>query len=124
MPTDKIAYLKQNQIDTFSKSSIRWLEYEAKERNINIQHAMNGGEVKILGHKVDGYHSESKTIFQFHGCWYHGCPKCYDPETLNNKTNTHMHELLQRTKTTTKIFQDNDYNVVEIWTCEWKMIDK
>ena len=59
--------------------AIKWLEWEAKKRDIHIHHARcgHGGEREILGIKVDGYHPESKTVFQFHGCLWHGCEKCY-----------------------------------------------
>ena len=59
--------------------AIKWLEWEAKRRRIHIHHARcgHGGEREILGARVDGYHPESKTVFQFHGCLWHGCEKCY-----------------------------------------------
>ena len=55
--------------------AIKWLEWEAKQRGIHIHHARcgHGGERKILGARVDGYHPETKTIFQYHGCFWHGC---------------------------------------------------
>ena len=64
---------------TCSFVAIKWLEWEAKKRGIHIHHARcgHGGERQILGARVDGYHPESKTIFQFHGCFWHGCEKCY-----------------------------------------------
>ena len=31
----------------------------------------------IVGHPVDGYHPESKTVFQYHGCHFHGCLQCF-----------------------------------------------
>ena len=64
---------------TCSFIAIKWLEWEAKKRGIHIHHARcgHGGERKILGARVDGYHPESKTVFQFHGCLWHGCEKCY-----------------------------------------------
>ena len=54
--------------------AIKWLEWEAKQRGIHIHHARcgHGGERKILGARVDGYHPETKTIFQYHGCFWHG----------------------------------------------------
>ena len=50
--------------------------------HIHIHHARcgHGGERQILGARVDGYHPESKTVFQFHGCLWHGCEKCYPEE--------------------------------------------
>ena len=67
---------------TCSFVAIKWLEWEAQNRGIHIHHARcgHGGERKILGARVDGYHQESKTVFQFHGCLWHGCEKCYPEE--------------------------------------------
>ena len=67
---------------TCSFVAIKWLEWEAKKRGIHIHHARcgHGGERQILGARVDGYHPESKTVFQFHGCLWHGCEKCYPEE--------------------------------------------
>ena len=64
---------------TCSFVAIKWLEWEAKKRGIHIHHARcgHGGEREILGVRVDGYHPKSKTVFQFHGCLWHGCEKCY-----------------------------------------------
>ena len=62
--------------------AIKWLEWEARQRGIHIHHARcgHGGERKILGTRVDGYHPETKTIFQYHGCFWHGCTQCYPEE--------------------------------------------
>ena len=72
---ERAFYPKQN----CSFVAIKWLEWEAKKRGIHIHHARcgHGGEREILGTRVDGYHPESKTVFQFHGCLWHGCEKCY-----------------------------------------------
>ena len=58
-----------------SKASIQWLEWEAQERGVTIRHATNGGEVFIGGRDipVDGFDRANQTIYQFHGCLYHGC---------------------------------------------------
>jgi len=60
------------QRDTFSKASIQWLEYlmelaRREGRPLQIQHALNGGEVPILGtnYKVDG--KCGTTVYEFHG---------------------------------------------------------
>ena len=122
---------------TCSFVAIKWLEWEAKNRGIHIHHARcgHGGERKILGARVDGYHQESKTVFQFHGCLWHGCEKCYPEERqkpvqqktrqgkviprldtekkpMNRKT---AYELtLQRTQSLRK----EGYRVVEKWEHE------
>ena len=62
-----------------SKASLLWLEKEAKHRKKHIHHAMcgHGGERWIEGAPVDGYHHKTKTIFQYHGCPWHGCRGCF-----------------------------------------------
>ena len=47
-----------------------WLEYVSRKAGKHIQHARcgQGGERIVAGGKVDGYHPETKTVFQFHGC--------------------------------------------------------
>ena len=44
-----------------------------------VQHGGNAGEFKIpeTNLYVDGYHEESNTVFQFHGCFWHGCERCF-----------------------------------------------
>lgn len=45
---------------------------------VHIHHTMcgHGGEPWITGDPVDGYEPTTKTVFQFHGCHWHGCPTC------------------------------------------------
>ena len=67
---------------SFGFKSVCWLEYEAKQRGIHIHHQRcgHGGERAIFGCKVDGYQPESQTIFQYHGCHWHGCPDCFSED--------------------------------------------
>ena len=56
----------------------KWLEWEAKQRDIHIHHARcgHGGERYIFNVPV-GYHPGTNTVFQYHGCLWHGCRQCY-----------------------------------------------
>ena len=62
----------------YSRASIAWLEKVAKERKIHILHAENGSEVKLGSKhlKVDGFSPSTLEVFEFHGCYYHGCAVC------------------------------------------------
>ena len=72
MPKDCIAIIPPegypNQ-KNYSIKAVRWIQSVAYENEVEIKHALNGGEVKICGHYVDGYHEASKTIFEFNGCY-------------------------------------------------------
>lgn len=80
---------KSNYLKLFEKAfygkqasagkAVSWMEHEAKQRSVHIQHNMcgHGGERMVAEHPVDGFCLETNTVFQFHGCHWHGCPKCY-----------------------------------------------
>jgi hypothetical protein len=114
---DTLAILDPVRKDQYSKVSIGWLN---SFENPNIKHALNGGEVGICGGRVDGYDAITKTIYQFQGCFFHGCTKCYGPGTLHLIRHTTMGELYQATIDRTALLKNNGYKVVEIWECEWK----
>ena len=55
-------------------------------------------KMEVISYKVDGYaeintlYSEGlvtklpkieKIVYQFHGCYFHGCPKCFKSDTIN-----------------------------------------
>lgn len=59
--------------------ALQWLAHLEDTKGITIQHARVGGE-KRLGDKnipVDGFCKDTKTVYQMHGCYWHGCIKCY-----------------------------------------------
>ena len=86
-----------------------------------IQHVWNGGEFRpILGKgSVDGYHPPSRTCFEFNGCFWHGCPKCKDPHTVNPRTQHTMEQLYRITQQKEKALKDLGYTVITLWECEW-----
>ena len=107
-----------------SKESIQWLRYVEKNWKIKIAHAMSGhgGERWIEKRPVDGYNDKKKLILQYHGCRWHGCPKCY-PE--RNQIIEHggktVEELYQATKRRTAHLRKVGYKVIECWSCQWRV---
>ena len=68
---------------TFGIKVICWLQHLSRESGKHIHHHKcgHGGERFIKGVPVDGYQPETKTVFQFHGCHWHGCIQCFsNPE--------------------------------------------
>jgi hypothetical protein len=75
-------------------------------------------------YRVDGYCKETKTIYEFLGCWYHGCPTCQDEEKIHCWKNISMKELYQEFLDRKHIFEENGYNVIYMWECKWATICK
>ena len=105
-----------------SKESIRWLEYVAKHWKIRIHHAMSGhgGERWIESAPVDGYNPEKKIVFQYHGCYWHGCRKCYpnDRNKIIDRGDKTREDLYIATKRRTAFLRKAGYRVIEAWACE------
>jgi len=112
-----------------SIQAILWLKQEAKCRGIHIHHTMSGhggerwllrGNGKMKASPVDGYNQETKTVFQYHGCPFHGCPKCYPryrEQMILNGGKT-AKELYQATLNCTAFLRKMGYEVIEAWSCE------
>jgi G:T-mismatch repair DNA endonuclease (very short patch repair protein) len=75
--------------------------------------------VKICGSKVDGFDKKSNTVYQYHGCFWHGCTKCYSSDFINNKNKTTMEDLYEKTIERSKQLKKAGYNLIKMWECEW-----
>ena len=113
--------------ESSSRMATEWLEWKAHEGGIFIRHQMNNTEKRIGERKipVDGFHGPSQTVFQFHGCWWHGhiCHLTKGKE-MNEKRKRPMAELREETKETSKYIKDQGYHLVEIYECQWRRIKK
>ena len=111
---------RPQQAQPYGQMAVQWLSWESVRTGYSIRHQVNGREKRIGKLPVDGWCANTLIAYQFHGCFFHGCPKCYDdPEKTNSVNGKTMAELLANTKTHTaylRCFVD----VVEMWECEWK----
>ena len=111
---------RPQQAQPYGQMAIQWLTRESERTGLSIRHQANGREKRIGKLPVDGWCAETRTAYQFHGCFWHGCPKCHtDPEETNPKNNKTMAELLADTKKHTTYLRRH-VKVVEMWECDWK----
>jgi hypothetical protein len=93
--------------------------------NIYIRHIGNS-EKEYYCHKthrfLDGYSTNGNKVFQFHGCFWHGCPKCTNPNAIHPQRNLPFGVIYQKTlEGATEIKQlYKEQNYYEIWECDWK----
>ncbi|KAF0748040.1 Uncharacterized protein FWK35_00018445 [Aphis craccivora] len=92
-----IAVVKNVRKETFSDESMKWLKSKILNGNKNIKHALNGGEAVICGAKVDGYDVSEKKVYQYHGCFWHGFPDCFNPNDTNPINKNTMTDLYNNT---------------------------
>ena len=107
----------------FSYAACQWIEKQSELTGKHIHHALcgHGGEfcaevIKVEGDRgkdisVDGYEVGSKTIFQYYGCKWHGCPCQKKRNSLDEERYTKTIELEKKMK-------EQFFNLVSVWECE------
>ena len=111
-----------------SKIGFQWLHVQDQKLGGNrIRHAGNGGEQTLILEswgkvRVDGYDPIKRTVYEFHGCEFHGCKKC-KPHSRRLKTWHHpdrtVHQLYELTKKKTEVLRTAGYKVIEELECKF-----
>ena len=102
MNSSEIVFYGGNK--NFSYAACQWIEKQSELIGEHIHHALcgHGGEfsVKIGGKKifVDGYEPKTRTIFQYYGCKWHGCPCQKERNSLDEKSYSKTIELQEKMK--------------------------
>ncbi|KAJ8032374.1 putative DNA polymerase [Holothuria leucospilota] len=104
--------------DNHSKKAMQWLAWQSQVEGVRINHARNGGDDGMTGFKVDGL--QNMTVYEFHGCVWHGCPRCQIDRCKNVPgSNFSMEDAYLKTVKKTKLLRQNRYRVVEMWECDF-----
>ncbi|XP_052776205.1 uncharacterized protein LOC128214030 [Mya arenaria] len=105
-----------------SVMAYQWMAYLAHEKQINIQHGRNNGEKHIGPYKVDGYYERDgeKVVLEFHGCFWHGCSKCFSSKTVNPVNDMSMGDLNARTIEKKEFIESEGYSYNAKWECDFK----
>ena len=119
-----------------SLKALQWLYLKEKEivkqgaSADRIQHVRNGGEqsvrTAVTSYFVDGYDAVTRTVYEFHGCLYHGCSLCYPNRQAKNYATPDrtVEELYQATLSKRMALLREGYTVVEMWECQWDSLVK
>ncbi|PFX27098.1 hypothetical protein AWC38_SpisGene8231 [Stylophora pistillata] len=109
-----------------SHVALEWLTWTKRSLGTRIQHARQGGEFSIPHgsrvYTVDGYDRESRTIYEFHGCLFHGCRDCFPKrnQVAFASAGLNVEALRRQTAQKTATLQQLGYTVVEMWQCQWE----
>ena len=108
-----------------SLAALEWLTNLNRKPNVTIRHANNGGEHVILrGAKtyyVDGYDVNTHTVYEFNGCFWHGCPRCFPDrdKTRHKLCDQTMSDAYEASILKQDALFAEGYNVIVMWECEW-----
>jgi len=105
----------------YSKKALMWLLHMEQTDGCQIQHARNGREFRppeLRHYSVDGYCAETRTVYEFLGCYYHGCT-CQpfpDVKTLGGDTLAGRYE---QTLARIELIKRAGYHVKIQWECKF-----
>jgi hypothetical protein len=97
-----------NTVGSFvSKNETKWLDgLQVKSRQYWL---------KDVKYKVDGYDPITKTVYLYHGRFWHGCPETYDPETIHPIIKLPMKDLYEKTMHYENKIKAAGYNLIVKW---------
>ena len=100
---------------------LHWQQHQLADEDDYIQHAGNFDEYRIphSQYTVDRYHEKTNTVYEFQGCFWHGCPVCY-----SNRTKSHrclddrcFDDMYRCTQVKLDLLHNRGFRVVKIWEC-------
>jgi len=104
-----------------SHVALQWLDFEAHKLGRKISTILTDWEISVLGRRVDGYVEVplpqggiERRVYQFHGCYWHQCPRHFPPNPDNGENR------YERTMRLTLLFQRSGYKVITKWECDWE----
>ena len=109
--------------NNFSYAVCQWIEKQSELIGKHIHHALcgHGGEFSVIisGKKifVDGYEPKTRTIFQYHGCKWHGCPCQKERNSLDEKRYSKTIDLEEKMK-------EQGFKLISVWECERPVLKK
>ena len=113
-----------------SLAALKWLTYLNTKPHVHIRHA-RGQDISLITHgdktyHVDGYDEQTRTIYEFHECYWHGCPKCYpDRDAERHKMHDQsMRDVYEATRRKEDVLFSLGYSVIIMWQCEWELLKR
>ena len=115
-----------------STVALEWLCFEHFKLGGNkLRHVTNGRKQKVIAQGealfVDGYDETIKTVYEFHGCFFHGCVKCF-PNNRYRKHKCHpdriISEIYEATCKKTDKLRQAGYTVIEKWEHDFEIEKK
>ncbi|GFG31346.1 hypothetical protein Cfor_03980 [Coptotermes formosanus] len=99
-----------------------WLSYREHTDACSIQHGRNGRESRLpaVPHlKVDGYCAETRTVYEFNGCYWHACPRCQSLRDVPTLAEDTLAQRYERTMDRLQRITQAGYTVEVQWECDF-----
>ena len=98
-----------------------WLAWASHQRGTTLRTRLNNTE-KRLGDRqlpVDGFDPSTGAAYQYMGCYWHGCPSCFDPEDPHPTRGETYGYWYEKTKENIAYLEEIGYSPIVEWGCQW-----
>jgi hypothetical protein len=103
----------------FSKQQLEWLKYHSiSYPGIITIESSKEYFIEDIG-KIDGFHKETNTVFEYEGDFWHGNPSLFKSSDINPRTKTSYGFLYKKTQERIQKLNKLGYNVIEVWERDW-----
>lgn len=109
--------------DSISVGEKEWLDYLGVPNIVGV----NRNPTEWIGdkwYKPDGFDPTTNTWYEYHGDYFHGNIKRYEPDFVNPTAKKTMQELFEKTVRKSRAIRDAGYSLVSIWENEWDELKK
>ncbi|KAI1287862.1 hypothetical protein HDE_09793 [Halotydeus destructor] len=107
------------QITRDSLKCRAWLDTIEEFENIKIKR-----EYKLGNFYADGYDPSSQTVFEFWGCYYHGCRCIFkDSEAMVTGLNQPVHQLRKRVEDKLAYYGRRGLKIVQLWEHDFEQLN-
>ena len=74
-------------------------------------------EYKIGPYYADGFDPVTRTVYEYWGCWYHGCDKCHSPDDIICH-GQRASVLKEKTERKRRYYDKRGFHLTEVWGCD------
>lgn len=113
-----------NCFKRISQKSLLWLAFMSVAFDSPIRHGDNEGEFVFpekMRWKCDGYIEATRTVFEFHGSYWHGDPSMYPQDQVHpqGKNGRTYGDFFQATKAREAQIRAWGYTLLTVWESDW-----
>ena len=123
LPQKALDQLSHEDLEAHDMMARAYPDHPHPSHRHYIQHVGNASEYHVPGttFTVDGFCQETNTVYEFHGCFWHGCPKCFPVRNERHLRlcNCTMDDAHEKTQQKMKQLPAKGYRIEEMWECEW-----
>lgn len=122
LPENTLGVVPKNFYCKYKKQSLiglKWLIYQNKKIENRMIFEYNLPGCKLV---VDGFDEHNKRVFEFLGCFHHGCRDCFMSRNMEVGNGDTMESRFEKTIARLSYIKKQGYTIFYTWECQFRKI--